>query len=96
VRSHLARFKHSAGIIYRSVGPEVVATVPEQDGFHHLVEAGSAVWHLLAVPRTVPELVEMTAEVYGMPEAAIASDVEVLVDQLIGRGLIEEVIEADI
>jgi hypothetical protein len=96
VSIHRARFRHSPGTLYRSVGGEVLVAPPGQDEFKLLAGAGSALWHLLAAPRTLPELVETTADVYGMPPAVIEADVEALVDELIRLGLIEEVTEADI
>lgn len=92
---HLARFRHSPGTLYRSVGGEVLVTAADHDDIKLLAGAGPAVWHLLAVPRTLPEIVETTAEMYDMPAAAIAADVEALMAELIGLRLIEEVIEAE-
>jgi hypothetical protein len=95
VNIHPARFRHSPGTLYRSVGGDVLVAAPDREDFDLLAGAGSAVWHLLDVPRTLSEIVEMTGEIYGMPATAVAADVEALVDELIGRHLIEEVVEAD-
>lgn len=90
----MGRFHHSPGALYRSVAGDVLIAAPDREDFELLAGAGSTVWHLLAVPRTLPELVEMTATTYAMPAAEIAADVEALVEELVQLGLIEEDIEA--
>lgn len=49
---------------------------------------GADVWTLVADPRSVAEIVEVLAEHYSGEAAAIASDVQALLDLLVSAGSI--------
>lgn len=91
-----SRFRRSPSVITRGVGDEVLAAVPARDDFHCLAGTALAVWDLLEVPRTLPELVRIAAAAYSTESERIASDIDRLVDDLIAEGLVEEVEETDI
>lgn len=85
------RIRHATSLLTRSFGDEVVIAAPGGEDFVHLRGTSAAVWGLLDVPRALPEIVEAVAEFYGAVPDAISSDVEALLENLLRRGLIEEV-----
>lgn len=91
-----SRFRRSPAILTRGVGDEVVAAVPACDDFHSLSGTALAVWNLLEIPRTLPEVVGIASAVYSTDPERIVSDINRLIDDMIAQGLVEEVIEADI
>lgn len=91
-----ARFRQRPTVIMRSIGDEVCAVAPEHGDFHCLSGTALTLWDLLGVPRTVPELVSIVSSIYRTEPGRIASDIDPWVDDLITKGLVEEVEENDI
>lgn len=60
-----------------------------------LSTTAGAVWRMLDEPRTLRNIVEGIARAYGRPAPEVAPDVEVLLDGLVQRGLVEVVSDAD-
>ncbi|MGH2746652.1 MAG: PqqD family protein [Actinomycetota bacterium] len=75
---------------------QVWAAVPGGEGFHCLSGTALAVWDLLEVPRALPELVGIISAAYSVDPANVASDVDGLIDDMVAKGLVEEIEEADI
>lgn len=91
-----SRFRRSPSVITRSVGDEIVAAVPARDDFHCLSGTALAMWDLLEIPRTLPELAGIASAAYSTEPERIISDIDLLLDDLIAQGLVEEVEETDI
>ena len=72
-----------------NVGSEVVLMALKSGECYGLGETGSEVWRRLAQPRTLEELVRELREEYAAPDGEIERDVSELVDDLLGRGLVE-------
>lgn len=91
-----SRFRQRPSVIMRSIGDEICAVAPEREDFHRLSGTALALWDLLEVPRTLPELVRIASAIYSTEPGRIASDIDPWVDDLIAKGLVEEVEETDI
>ncbi len=85
----------SPTVLWRQTGAEVIATTQGRDDFDKLSPTAAAVWLLLDAPITLGQLKELVAERYGKPAESIASDVEALVGDLLARGLVEAIADAD-
>ncbi len=90
---HHVRFVRSPLSLYRSFAGEVLIGTPE--GADRLEGTAAHVWELLGAPRTVPELGSVLGESYAAPREVIEADVGALLDDLVGRGWVEEVYEND-
>lgn len=58
-------------------------------------QSGDAVWELLRQPRTLPELVSIIAEDTQHAPGEVARDLEAILSDLLERGLVEAVADAD-
>jgi hypothetical protein len=83
-------YRRSSAVLSRRVGHEVIVATAEGDPFA-LTGTGLTIWNLLRTPRTVPELVRELSAAYGAPRAAVGSDVQPFLADLISRGLVDEV-----
>jgi hypothetical protein len=81
--------RRSPAALYRSVGDETVLALPDSEEFLTLSASATELWGLLGEPRTVEELVELIADRYAVHRSAIAADVEAVLVDLRGRGLVE-------
>jgi hypothetical protein len=63
---------------------------PGREGVDSLSETATVVWELLGTPRTLGSLVDLLAEAYAAHRENIAADVELLVEELIERGWVED------
>ena len=81
--------RRAEGVLWRNVGPEVVATATDREGFEVLSPSAGAAWRKLDRPRVPEDLVASLAEEYGLDPAAIRSDVQELLGDLVDRGLVE-------
>lgn len=93
---NLCRFRQSPSVITRAVGNEVCAVAPPAEEVHSLSGSALVLWDLLEVPRTLPELAKIVSSFYFSEPGRIASDIDPWVDDLIAKGLVEEVEEVDI
>jgi hypothetical protein len=82
-------------VLFRRIGPEVVLARVDGEDLESLSETAGAVWGLLDEPRSVDELATALRASYGSDPARIASDVEALLDELVGRGVVERVRDLD-
>ena len=64
--------------------------------FELLAGAAADVWHLLDVPRTMDDLVDILTNVYPVSSDVVTADVDSLLDDLVQRGLVEEVQDTDV
>jgi coenzyme PQQ synthesis protein D (PqqD) len=92
-----ARYRRNDQVLWRRTGDGAILAHPGEDGFERLSPTGAAVWELLGSPTTVSSVVAELAEVFEAPRATIESDVTEIIEQYVGRGLVEaEAVEADV
>jgi hypothetical protein len=89
------RFRRSASTLSRNVGDEVLVTRPYSDGIASLPDSAGVIWRRLASPVTLPQLVQDLSQVYAVEAIEIEDDVKTLLDGLLHRHLIEELVTAD-
>jgi coenzyme PQQ synthesis protein D (PqqD) len=83
------RVGRASGATFRVVGDEVVIAPPERDDFEVLSGTSVAVWELIEIPLTVPELSEVLASRFGAEAEVVERDVRELIDRLRSRGCVE-------
>ena len=91
----LVRFRQTPGVLSRSFGDEVILAPSRRDEYDSLSRTAGAVWNLLGEPRTLDEVVGVLEAAYGTSGVTIARDVEPLIADLVGRGLVERVHDGD-
>ena len=84
-----ATIVRSGGPVETTVGSEVVLMTLDTGECMGLGETGSDVWRLLREPTRLPEVVAALREEYQAPEGVIEGDVRELLEEMLGRGLIE-------
>ena len=85
----------SQDVLFRSAGPDVLLAPPGRDDFELLSGTAGVVWRLLETPRTVAELVNVLADLYGTNRESITTDVNPLIGELLERGLIRRAPDGD-
>jgi hypothetical protein len=83
------RYARSTATLWRSVGSETLLTASGRQEVDSLSETATAVWDLLARPRTLDDVVRRLAERYGTPSDTVERDVRALLEQLIARRWVE-------
>jgi hypothetical protein len=82
-------YRHAIGVLHRTVGDRVILNVSDQDRFDEISGSGSVVWQLLDVSRTTSEVVELVAEIFGVPADSVRTEVRDLLVQLADRRALE-------
>lgn len=82
-------YRRSRGVLSRRVGEELFVAGAEGDPYL-LTGTAVTIWNLLRTPRTELELVRELSAAYGAPRAAVSSDVQPFLADLISRGLVDE------
>jgi hypothetical protein len=90
------RLSRSTAALSRVVGGEVLLARAGRRDVDVLSGPAATTWHLLAIPATMPALLEMLADVYSVPVAGIQRDVAGLVTDLMERGWLERDRSADV
>jgi hypothetical protein len=67
----------------------VLIAIPEREGFEKLEGTSSVAWHLLEKEQTAAELVDDLAAIYGVPTTEVAGPLQLLLEALQGRALVE-------
>lgn len=88
-------YRHSPGVLERSIDGWVVVHNPATDEAHALDVIGSIVWRLLDTSSTFDEVVLRLAEQFDEAPDQIGTDVRPLFDQLSSAGLVERVTPTD-
>jgi hypothetical protein len=88
-------FMRSPRSLWRAVGPEVLGATPEGEEIAHFSPTAAAVWGLLEEPRSMADVVSRLAAEYGEDPERIAPQVGRLLRDLVARGLVEAVADAD-
>jgi hypothetical protein len=83
------RFRPSADVMVRRVGPDVLVTRPDDPQTHELSGGATAVWEGLYVSPTLPELVDRLALQHGMEVEQIEGQIESCLEMLLGLGVVE-------
>lgn len=86
-----ATFRVPSQVMARQVGDETVILDLVSGLYFGLDEVGSRVWELLSAGRTVSAICETLQNEYDVSADLLAADVEKLVTELRGRGLIDPV-----
>jgi hypothetical protein len=86
----IAALARATRVLWRRTEGGVVVLVPGDDEFIHLTGTGVAVWDALVVPRTRHELARLLANSYRADPVDVAGDVAPVIDQLVGRRVLEE------
>ena len=80
-------------VLASDVGDQASILLDPQSGRYFSIEgAGMTVWAALATPSTVASLAELVQAEYAVDHATCERDVVALLDDLIGRGLVEVVV----
>ncbi len=85
----------SPGALWRRSGAEVLVTRQGLDRVERLNTTAAAIWDRLAEPTTPEELLERLAGEYGRDAERIAPEVGELLADLVARGLVDAVADAD-
>jgi hypothetical protein len=83
-------YQRSPRVLFRRVGEEIIVASAEGDPYL-LRETALTIWNLLETARTASELIRELSAAYGVPHAAVSSDVRPFLADLISRGLVDEV-----
>lgn len=82
-------------VLERVFSDERLLASPSGGDVTSLQGTAVAIWDLLRTPGTSGGLVRKLAREFGVPEPTVETDVASLVDDLIDRGLVFEVNDAD-
>ena len=85
---HATLFRSSKPV-ETTVGSEVVLMTLDSGECLGLGDTGSAVWRLLAQPTQLGPMVLTLSEEYEAPPGVIEQDVVELLEDMLGRGIIE-------
>ena len=85
----------SPDVLSRSFAGETLVAAPTGGDVDRLTASAGVIWDLLAEPRSFDEITSDLATTYGAPRDDIAGDIEPFVRELIERGWLIEVRDAD-
>ena len=77
------------GVRFRTIEDEVVVYNPRTDDVSHLDAIGSIVWHHIADPVRIGELLDRLREHFEVDPEVLAADVAQLLAALNDKGLIQ-------
>jgi hypothetical protein len=84
------KWQISPSILHSKIDDEVILMSIEADSYFGLDPIASRIWELLEEPKDMDELVALLTEEYEVDDATCRADVQVLLDDLVGRGLVEQ------
>lgn len=67
---------------------ELVMMGQEQGEYYGLRDVAASIWHLLAEPRTLDDLVALVSEEYSVSPETCRPDIEEFLDELVGKNLV--------
>jgi hypothetical protein len=82
------RYQHSPDVLWRTVGGGVLLLVRANQQILSLVGSGSALWRVLASPRSLAESASILSEEYDVPAADIVRDIEPVLADLSSQGVL--------
>ncbi|MCB9675398.1 MAG: PqqD family protein [Alphaproteobacteria bacterium] len=83
------RYRVAEGVASTDVDGEVTILDPRSGLYFGLEDVGADIWVLLAEARSVAEVCDALLERYDVDRSECAADVQGLVDELVGRRLVE-------
>lgn len=86
------KFRQAPSTLSRDIGDEILVTRAWSDRIEGLPAPASVVWRKLASPVTLPELLEDVSRAYEVDASVIADDVKTLLDELMHKHLVEELV----
>jgi hypothetical protein len=86
------RFHQAPATLSRDIGDEILVTRAWSDRVEGLPGTASIVWRRLASPVTLPELLDDVSRAYEVETSVIADDVKTLLDDLMKKHLVEELV----
>ena len=72
------------------MGDELAVLNFGNDTYYTLNSTGAFLWHQLTTPKTFRDLVNATAEGYGVDAAVAREDIKELLDSLVRAGLVKQ------
>ena len=91
MNSNDALWLRRADIAETMVEDDIFLVVPETEAIFHLNALGTALWRLLAEPRSRSEIVSLlTAAFIDMPASTVAADIDAFLVHLKEGGLIAD------
>jgi hypothetical protein len=84
------KWQISPSILHSKIDDEVILMSIEADSYFGLDPVASRIWELLEEPKDMDELVALLTEEYEVDDATCRVDVQTLLDDLVGRGLVEQ------
>lgn len=86
----MAKYRRKPDIVETAVENDLFLVAPKIEGVFHLNAVGSALWKLLAEPRSHEEILRTLNLAFAdIPAGQIERDVDVFLEHLEGAGLIE-------
>ena len=85
-----APFRRWEGALFRVVGTNVLLARPARSGIDLLAGSAGMLWQVLEAPKRGNDVVAVLADLYGVAPAAIERDVSTLLEDLKGRGWVEQ------
>ena len=83
-------YKLSGKALFTAVGEDIVALNVNDGQCYGMEKVTAAVWRLLETPMSIDDVCERLMTLYAVDPEVCRTDVERLLDQLRGEGLVEE------
>jgi hypothetical protein len=78
----MTQFRRDDSILWRTLGAGVLLLPQSSPRPHTLTGAGSALWELLALPRSREEIIQGLAEQFQLSPDQISPSIELVLDEL--------------
>ena len=86
-----ARYRRVEGLPFQRLGEEMLVVAPRARDVHMLSPTAASVWELLEQPVEEEEIVERLMEGYDVTKSRARKDVAALIEDLVGKGLVERI-----
>ena len=86
----LERYQRAAGTVWRNAHGSVFVLPADASDVVVLTGTGQELWLLLSEPMTIEDAAHSLADAYGVPAAAVSSDVTPVVHDLAARGVLDQ------
>lgn len=84
------KWQITPSILHSKIDEEVILMSIEADSYFGLDPIASRIWELLEEPRSLQELTAILTEEYEVDADTCQQDVQELLDDMAGRGLIQQ------
>ena len=89
----LTVYRASSVHLYSEIGSEAVILDLQSGTYYGLNETGNQIWQWLQKPKTFSELYKLVLDEYDVPHKEALEDLQQLLQEMLGTGLIEIVNE---